>query len=1774
MGNPIAGPLRRVDSIYAPAAKHSGKLVPCYLTICVLVCALGLGADRSAAQNYQYQAGNPAFATSLPVESGSLDLSNGNLHLEIPLGVFPQRGVRPFAASLVYDSRIWLHSPNWTPTNIFPSQAGWRVVTSADPGSVYFSPLQSLDCGLGGTYQTQYTQFTWIESNGTAHTFPVTTYTDLPPQGNDCNSEVPNGSGYSTDSTGYFMQVTNYTQATIYAPDGTQVYPVVKDTNGNFFVFGTSANPGSINYASNPMQDTCQGTIYYVYNSFTWKDPNNVVHSYAITTQAAGTSCATDIPSGSATDSSGFTMQVTNYTNAVVYAPDGTEQYPIMDGNIPFDTLGRMPVKRTLNCNGSSNQTCYDVLNSQDLTGRYTVTTESISVNTAFSLTGAHEYAGSLTAIQKITLPDNTFYLFGYDSYGELSSVTLPTGGQVTYGYTNFKDSFGDINRWVNSRVSGGGTWSYAPYVITNCGSGQVGCQQEVIVSKPSTDTTYYTFTLNNGAWAAKIQYYTGATTLVATQVNTWNFANACSPTPCTGNSNIQKVSSTLTWPNPGGVNVTNAVQYAYDSIYDVNVISVKEWKFYTGTQPTNPDRETDFGYLTTSPYTSKNIINRILSGTVKNGSGGILAQTNFTYDDSGSLINSTPSSGIVQHDDTNFGINNTVRGNVTSVKRCTNVSSCSSTYAQTTMKYDTTGNLLSATDSLNNTTGFGYSDNFFKDSSAANPPATYQTSVPTNAYMTSMNQPLVGMATFGYYYGSGKRASTSDSNGANSFNHFLDSLDRLTHQFGPALSMGRPWVLNAYGSTDTQLDSYLGITDSNASSSCTSCRHDKSALDNLGRLTHSYMVNDPGGQTTIDTTYDTSGRLASSSHPYRSTSDPTYGLESPTYDGLNRITRTTHPDSSFSQVLYGAAVGGTGLNARTTQSCASSTYGLGYPTLFIDESGRMRETWTDGFGRTVEGDEPDSTGKISSGRVVCYLYDLLGNNLQVVSGSQTRTFAYDPLSRVTSVTIPERANSSGSNCPVTFTYDNNSNVKTRVAPAPNQISCAATVTTTYSYDALNRLTIISYSDGTTPTVQNGYDGTALSGCVTSPPSLSDPNPKGRRTSMCDGSGATSWAHDAAGRITTESRTISGVNKTISYAYNLDGTFASVTYPSGKTVTYTVNNAQRLTTAKDTASGTQFALLASYAPTGALQGMITGQVSGGFGGVTETHTYNSRLEYASTQATSSAGTALNLALNYNLTGGDNGSVTSITNNVDNGRTQTFGYDPLNRISSTSSQATSGVDCWGQTFAPDPLGNLDSITSTQCNSTMLGLGVDANNHINNSGFGYDASGNMTQDGSSGVTYFFDAGNRLYKITGISGGPYCYFYDGNGLRVAKKSGANSDCTGGTFIKLYWRSISGVSLAETDSTGSVTNAAYNEYVFFSGRLIASRNGTGSIFYYFADQIGTTRTITTGNGSGQTPGQLCYDADFTPYGLEIQHTERLQTTACPPNYKFTGYERDSETGLDYAFARYYSPRLNRFYSTDPLGGSIGSLQSHNAYAYTLNNPLNTVDPSGQWSCPPGYGQYCGGGARWAGFGLNSWGVLSNTWDEFDLQQLPVVEPSGYYFQVQAGLIPYIAFLPPELYNISSDINPDLANLPIDYVTYFLGTINPPRPPDDDGNPYIKEISRQLAPLSKLSDCTGGAVADEVPFGDKIFNTSDAPADPVGTTLDTAEKFSSNEFPAKIVLGLDKAGLPALSEASENLLTKVVSTLAPYAGKLNVLGWAWAGGKGVYDTAACYNKP
>jgi hypothetical protein len=88
---------------------------------------------------------------------------------------------------------------------------------------------------------------------------------------------------------------------------------------------------------------------------------------------------------------------------------------------------------------------------------------------------------------------------------------------------------------------------------------------------------------------------------------------------------------------------------------------------------------------------------------------------------------------------------------------------------------------------------------------------------------------------------------------------------------------------------------------------------------------------------------------------------------------------------------------------------------------------------------------------------------------------------------------------------------------------------------------------------------------------------------------------------------------------------------------------------------------------------------------------------------------------------------------------------------------------------------------------------------------------------------------------------------------------------------------------------------------------RRVANCDSAGNIYYYFTDQLGSTRALTNSTGAA------CYHADFTPFGSEL--TPGGFANTCGPNYRFSGYEYDSAAPqLYYAAARYYSPSMSRF--------------------------------------------------------------------------------------------------------------------------------------------------------------------------------------------------------------------------------------------------------------------
>ena len=243
-----------------------------------------------------------------------------------------------------------------------------------------------------------------------------------------------------------------------------------------------------------------------------------------------------------------------------------------------------------------------------------------------------------------------------------------------------------------------------------------------------------------------------------------------------------------------------------------------------------------------------------------------------------------------------------------------------------------------------------------------------------------------------------------------------------------------------------------------------------------------------------------------------------------------------------------------------------------------------------------------------------------------------------------------------------------------------------------------------------------------------------------------------------------------------------------------------------------------------------------------------------------------------------------------------------------------------------------------------------VGVNATtNQINTSGYGYDSSGNMTNDGVNTLVY--DAENRGTQVNGTPGtcstATACYTYDGNGLRVKKA------VTGGTTTVYIFTGLPAVAgskvIAEYENAssasrtglrdGAAPSSPTREYVYLgspeASGLLAKFEGS-STTYFHQDHL-STRVLT--DSTGTNIGQQGH----FPFG------ESWYASGTSSKWLFTSYERDSESGNDYAMARYNVNRLGRFASPDPLGGTIDDPQSLNRYTYVGNDPINLTDPTGE---------------------------------------------------------------------------------------------------------------------------------------------------------------------------------------------------------------------------------
>jgi RHS repeat-associated protein len=369
--------------------------------------------------------------------------------------------------------------------------------------------------------------------------------------------------------------------------------------------------------------------------------------------------------------------------------------------------------------------------------------------------------------------------------------------------------------------------------------------------------------------------------------------------------------------------------------------------------------------------------------------------------------------------------------------------------------------------------------------------------------------------------------------------------------------------------------------------------------------------------------------------------------------------------------------------------------------------------------------------------------------------------------------------------------------------------------------------------------------------------------------------------------------------------------------------------------------GTQNTLYAnaiSYNSAGAMERLRLGN------GKWETAKYNERLQVTQIGLGNSASdtSLLKLEFGYGNNTQNNGAMRSQKisfNGLSQPFEQTYAYDDLNRLqSATETVNNASTTTWKQTFQYDRFGNrrLDG-----ANTTTIGVSNKVTNPLINTAdnrlkkdqdgdtitdYDYDKNGNLTQD-SEGKTFLYDAEShqKEVKVNGVSRG--IYLYDGEGRRVKKISDLE------TTIFVY------------DGGGQLV-AEYS----------TQQASTPQVSYLTQDHLGSPRIIT------DNTGKVIARKDFGAFGDETMTSQRTTALGYKPEeirQDYTGYQKDDESGLEFAQARYYNTKHGRFTSVDPLTASanVKDPQTFNRYTYALNSPYKFTDPLGLIASSSGSG-------------------------------------------------------------------------------------------------------------------------------------------------------------------------------------------------------------------------
>jgi len=1432
----------------------------CLVSVQLILVGLSVG---------QVAVGTPAFGSFGGGPFDVINLGNLNAHFTIPIAHKAGRGMPFTQGDLTYDTSVW------APVGSIGSQV-WMPVTTTGTVGVYWG-WEGLS--KSGVSYISYTMTVYLnqqcDQNFPADYFSWWQYSNI-------TYYDQSGAHYFPGTGGEFF-VNNNCPPSAQIPNGAVGATTATTTDGSFFTIHLGYYQGSITAY---LTTKSGGTIYPPVSS----NPPAQQGSY------------------SATDANGNVIAATNgvYTDTL--------------GQTALTILGTAPSDTTLSYPAPGG------------TATYTVRYKSYTVRTNFGCSpGVMDYnQPNQYLVDKVILPDATYYQFAYEATagtssgevtGRLASVTLPTGGSITYSYPLTSSGYNSINcsdgtaaiavgsnPSMTRTVSPGGTWTYTR--SQNSGGSP---WQTTIATPPdpqnsgsASDNTVIDFQQDSATNPATYSFYetqrqtyqgsqtSGTLLLTTTSCYNANVSN-CTTTPVS--SPITQTDVTLQYPNGGKQSKTETKYNASGLVTDI-------YQYAYGASPGSLLQHTAITYASLTNL----IVDHPSTVQVYDGSApaNLTSQTSYAYDEyavQAPIGTPTPSHGSVTGS----------RGNATSV---TNYTTSSGGLTSHFHYYDT-GNVYQSYDVNGALTTYNYPD---LNSTCGNSFPT-SVSLPVNSLSTSTTWNCIG----------GVSLVSTDANGKFTTLTYTDPDFWRPAGFTDA---GGNTISYAYAPNPTYptlFEVASGLYFNNPNSVAGRAQY----KDALGRTYVDQVAQSPTSTTadSVSYTYDVMGRLYSKSMPcsvgYTGTCSTPQTTQ--TYDALNRPLVTTDGGNGTLSYTYNQN------DVLLATGPAPAAENLKQKQLEYDALGRLTSVCevTQGAGYVA-----CNQSHAANGYMTTYAYDSYNGYNRVTvtqnaqtSATQTRTYLHDLVGRLVSETNPESGTTQ-------HIYDSSSGQCAAwgyTTPYPGDLveqDDANGNASCYLYDGLHRL-LATYHFGpnTTPSNHFVYDAASVNGTNMS-------NAKGRLAeaftcvagaSNCAGSNLLTdedFSYSARGEVSDlyESTPHSGGYYHTTASYWANGALNTLGGVPGQTAwTYGVDGEGRPSTAVQGSTN----LVSSVTYNQASQPKIIS-----FGVDSDNYSYDPNTGRM-TNYTFTVGTTPK-SLIGNLTWNANGSLRQlqITDQFNAGGTQTCnygtastaGYDDLGRLLS----ADCGVSTWQQTFSYDVFGNL---TKTTGGSFSWNPGYNpATNRYTLSGTSYDSNGNLLND--TFHTHTWDAENHPVKIGSTCGtsSTVCVTYDAFGKIVEKQSGSaykqilyspvgkTAVMNGQTLVNTYLSLPGGATLYETP---------------------------GAKDLWHKDWLGSARLSSTVTGH-----TIFYDRAFAPFGEQYSSFGSANS-----GLSFTGDTQDTfivngSTPEPYDTPnRELHPIQGRWLSPDPAGLNAVDLtnpQSLNRYAYVSNNPVGEIDPSG----------------------------------------------------------------------------------------------------------------------------------------------------------------------------------------------------------------------------------